>query len=167
MASINGISIKNLKHFKDHEGCMIAQGDVWYNGKKLGFWSQDSWGGSDNYDFNEHILDEEVEKYRKSDMVEDKYRSVVDLDSLLYDLLPLIEDEKEWKKVVKKGWKAYVKATDGYHYMCYYSPEIDRKKILKTEFHKDFIKKCEEQFFKNKEIKVAVYTSLNDFKITI
>ena len=37
MASINGVSIKGVKKFKDHEGLGIFCGNVYYNGKKLGF----------------------------------------------------------------------------------------------------------------------------------
>lgn len=48
MASLYGVSIKNLKTFKDHEGMIAYQGDIWFNNKKLGLWSQDSWCGSDH-----------------------------------------------------------------------------------------------------------------------
>lgn len=40
MASINGVSIKAFKKFRGHEGEELYQGNVYYNGKKLGFWSQ-------------------------------------------------------------------------------------------------------------------------------
>ena len=72
MSEINGITIKNLKSFKDHEGCEIYQGNVYYKGKKLGFWSQDSWGGPNDYDFDTSVLDNEIKKYRNSDRVEER-----------------------------------------------------------------------------------------------
>lgn len=37
MAKINGIELKALKKFKDHEGCTIAQGNLYLGGKKIGF----------------------------------------------------------------------------------------------------------------------------------
>ena len=57
MASINGVEVKALKGFEGHEGYCF-QGNIYKDGKKLGFWSQDSWGGCDRFDFDESILDE-------------------------------------------------------------------------------------------------------------
>lgn len=164
MAEINGISLKNVKHFKDHEGCMIAQGDVYYKGKKLGFWTEDSWGGPDSYDFDETVLDEEVKKYAASDYVEDKYRSIINLDILLANLLALIDDEKGYKKGVKKGYSKYVLADDGFHVFGFYTNEEDPKK---GSFYTEFIKNCRKTFFKDWEPDgIKVYTSLDDFKLT-
>lgn len=42
-----GYWIKNIKWFKGHEGEDIFQCSVYKNGKRIGFFSQDSWGGSD------------------------------------------------------------------------------------------------------------------------
>ena len=57
MASINGVSIKAFKKFRGHEGEEPYQGNVYYNGKKLGFWSQDAHGGiCDNFEFDETVL---------------------------------------------------------------------------------------------------------------
>ena len=58
MASINGVSIKAFKKFRGHEGEELYQGNVYYNGKKLGFWSQDAHGGiCDNFEFDETVLE--------------------------------------------------------------------------------------------------------------
>ena len=59
MASLNGVTIRNLKGFNGHEGEPLFQGSVYLNGQKLGFWSQDAHGGSDNYDFNTKALVEQ------------------------------------------------------------------------------------------------------------
>ncbi len=162
MAQINGISLKKVTTFKDHEGCQIAQGDVYYKGKKLGFWTQDAWGGGDMYDFNTSVLDAEVEKYKASDLVDEKYREYTDLDCLLCDLLKLIDDEKSYKKGVKKGYNAYVLVDQGYRTSGYYTngtkPEIE-----KTKYYKQFVKEVK----KNDTDKVIIYTSLDDFKIAV
>ncbi len=163
MASINGITLKSIKTFKDHEGCTIAQGNVYYKGKKLGFWSQDSWGGGDQYDFDEKILKDEVEKYRNSGYVEAKYKDITNLDCLLYDLLGMIGTEKSYKKGLKKGYTTYVEATDGYHVRGYWTCERD---ISRSTYHKKFLEDCRKDFFKKEEIKVKVYTSIEDFEIT-
>ena len=48
MASLNGVSIKGLKTFLDHDGCTCYQGNIYLEGKKIGTWSQDYMGGDDN-----------------------------------------------------------------------------------------------------------------------
>lgn len=165
MASINSIQIKSLKTFRGHEGEPLYQGNVYYKGKKLGFWSQDSWGGCDNYHFDENILKEEINKYKKSDMVEDKYRELTSLDFLLHDLVTLSEQEKMYKKYLKKGYLSTVIITDGYHEFYGACKHTKKEDVLK-EFD-DYIKDCKEQCYKNKKAKVLVYTDLNDFDVIV
>ena len=59
MASIKGITLKNVKDFRGHEGEDLVQGDVYYKGKKVGFYSQDAWGGMDNFNLD-YSLDKEL-----------------------------------------------------------------------------------------------------------
>lgn len=165
MAKINGIEIKNVKHFADHEGAPIAQGDVWYNGKKLGFWSQDSWGGPDQYHFDESVLNDAVKSYVASDYVPAKYKVIADLDCLLGDLINIKETEKRAKKGFKDGYKTYVEATDGYHIRGYYT-KLPKKFVPNSDYHKKFIGTCEKDFFKNEKVEVAMYEGLGDFEIT-
>lgn len=165
MASINGIQIKSLKSFRGHEGEPLYQGNVYYKGKKLGFWSQDSWGGCDNFDFSESLLKDEVEKYRNSNMVGDKYRSFTNLDILLGDLVNIMETEKTFKKLVKKGCATVVEVTDGYHGFFVGNGISDKEKAMKAL--KSSIEEYKAKCFKNEEIKVNVYQNLSDFDIVI
>lgn len=66
MAKIYGVTIKNLLWFRDHEGCEIAQGDIWKGNEELGFWSQDARGGNDIMEFPDRKLSAEVEKFKNS-----------------------------------------------------------------------------------------------------
>lgn len=66
MAKIYGVTIKNLLWFRDHEGCEIAQGDIWKGKEKLGFWSQDFRGGNDVFEFPDRKLSAEIEKFKNS-----------------------------------------------------------------------------------------------------
>lgn len=167
MAKINGIQIKNLKTFKDHEGAPCCQGDIWYNGKKLGFWSQDSWGGPDMYHFDESVLDAEVKKYAASDRVEPKYKDLTDLGIVLCDLLSLMDQEKAYKKCVKAGYKTYVEASDGFHVNGYYCMIPSRKAIENGAYHKKFIENCKEKFFKDWDGTCNIFTSLDDFVVSV
>ena len=169
MASINGIQIKGLKKFRDHEGAPVFQGNVYYKGKKLGFWSQDSWGGPDIFDFDTRVLDAEVEKYKASDRVEPEYKEYTSLDILLGDLLTLMDREKTYKKAMKGGWKAYVEVSDGYHVNFYYTPEDNEKDIKASPYYKQFVKNAEKEFFKDAETQIVIYTihDTNAFDIAV
>ena len=168
MASINGIQIKSLKDFKDHEGITISQGNIYYKGQKLGFWSEDTWGGPDMYHFDESILDEEVKRYVASDMVKDEYKEFSDLGCLLAELRNLMDIEKGYKKCVKAGYKTYVYATDGYYVSSYFSP-VDKEATKKLSYHKQFVEDCKKKFRKGCTVTVTVnlYDSLDDFNITV
>lgn len=167
MASINGIKITSLTTFRGHEGEPLYQGNISYKGKKLGFWSQDAHGAiCDNFDFDESVLNEEVEKYKKSDRVEEKYRKFTDISSLLADLAEIMEREKVYKKGAKKGYKSYVMTSDGYH-ICGYYTNTPVERIESESFHKDFMKTCKDKFFKDWKEEVTIYSDLKDFDIVV
>ena len=112
MASIYGVTIKNLKKFMGHESPCF-QGNVYLDGKKLGFWSQDSWGGCDNYEFDENILSGAVETYKASDMLPDEYRSIAGTDTLMFEIVELLETQKHFKAAVKKGYSVLTEIKAG------------------------------------------------------
>ena len=124
MASIKGIEFKNLKDFRGHEGEELIQGDVFYKGKKVGYYSQDAWGGMDIFDLD-YKLDKELLKevkeitdnyiggvlFKKIDDLYDSYYNRVGAFSslkqkgyeyLFMDLLQLMDHEKLYKKYSKK-----------------------------------------------------------------
>ncbi len=164
MASINGISIKNLKKFRGHEGEPLAQGTVYYKGKKLGYWSQDFHGGPDAYEFDARQLNDEVAKYRESGRVEEMYKEYTDLGCILEDLVNLMETEKTYKKGVKAGYPTYVEANDGYHvWGIYYKPSgndpLNEPKI------QGFLAECRARALKDKTVEIAAYNDPKDFDI--
>lgn len=114
MATINGVTIKNLKTFRGHEGEAIAQGSIYLNGKRLGFWSQDSWGGPDQFDFDESVLKDACKNFKAGFPKDYKYLAVCDeVDVFLGDLLQLADLEKKLKGYFKKGYKNAVVVSDG------------------------------------------------------
>lgn len=155
MASIKGISFKNLKKFKDHENIDIYQGNICFNGIKKGFWSQDSWGGPDRFDFDTKELDEVAKEFYGPD-------SIYGLDCLLYEILVLEDYEKQYKKAVNAGYASIVIMTDGYKESYIKVPQYtDKDVILKRcdKYIKDFEKASK---YKDK-IKTLVFTDLKDF----
>ena len=123
MASIKGIELKNVKTFRGHEWEELQQANVYYKGKKVGFYSQDSWGGSDIFRLDSNIsneLREEIENITNNYVgnvifkkIDDLYMKTYNLtftydhigyEYLFEDLLKLVEDEKNYKKYTKM-WK--------------------------------------------------------------
>lgn len=69
----------------------------------------------------------------------------------MYNLLWLNQAEKEFKKVQKKGYKAMLEVTDGFHVTNYYYPDVPNCTAEALFMRiKDDIK---DKFFKNAEIK--------------
>ena len=128
-ASISGVSLKNLKYFVGHEGGCF-QGDVYIDGKKQGFWSQDSWGGPDHFEFDATEIEKRAKEYFKKnpfvDIVElqrsGKKVEEVDFNNLpmrselpeiesilMDDLASLTDMFKQYKKWAKNGYTYLVK----------------------------------------------------------
>ena len=167
MASINNIQIKNLKTFGGHEGETLFQGSIYYKNKKLGFWSQDAWSGPDNFDFNTKVLDEEVEKYKKSGRVSSEFAEIIGLESVLADLVNLMEEEKEFKKESKECAIGYLAANDRYHFAHMTTSETNKEKIKKSEDYREFKQYCKKNFINRWNGDIQIYTSLDDFNITV
>ncbi len=124
MASIKGIELKNVKEFLGHEEETLVQGNVYYKGKKVGYYSQDAWGGPDifrlDYDLDSKtrkeieditnnyvggILFEKLDKLTFGD--NDFYMNYaknkqIGYEYLFMELLQLLEHEKLYKKYSKK-----------------------------------------------------------------
>ena len=122
MASIKGIELKNVKEFRGHEGEDLVQGDVYYKGKKVGYYSQDAWGGMDIFDLDWQNLPKDLMREIKNitdnyvggklfkkidDLYNEKYKVNFHYEQkgyeyLFMDLLQLLEHEKWYKKFSKK-----------------------------------------------------------------
>lgn len=84
-------------------------------------------------------------------------------ESFMYNLLWLNQAEKEFKKVQKKGYKAMLEVTDGFHVTNYYYPDVPNCTAEALFMRiKDDIK---DKFFKNAEIKYHLYKDISDFSI--
>lgn len=106
MASINGITVKNLKWFRGSEGD-AAQGNLYIGNKKVGFWSQDA-DGAFMDTFESNMIDTERLTLKMAEGHPKVKIGDIELDytpeMFMQELIDLIEDEKEYKKAVKKGY---------------------------------------------------------------
>lgn len=121
MAKIKGFELKNVKTFRGHEGEELQQANVYYKGKKIGYYSQDSWGGCDIFNIDYDIsteLKEEIDNitnnyvgniifkklddlWRKEQNVSFKYDHI-GYEYLFEDLLQLIYHEQLYKEYSKR-----------------------------------------------------------------
>lgn len=184
MASINGITLKAVKMFRGHEGEPCYQGNVYIGTKKIGFWSQDSWGGCDSIlldkPYSERKLAQKVSALHPESIKThtrpdgSTFTTEYSLDILLGNLLGLQDDEKEFKRVIKNGCCGLMVVTDGYHILSWglYEEELEGTDDMILNKYGKFIysEKKRAGFFKENEWtkhKVKIYRSLKDFNIGV
>jgi len=156
MASINGVEVKNLKKFVGHEG-ECEQGNVYLNGKKLGFWSQDSWGGPDTFDFDESALDKACSDFKAGFPDSYKYKEFCDSKDVFIGYVTELKNiESYLKKDYKKGFKTTVLVTDGYH-MTWMSFIKDLSEEELFEKYQSDIEKLKDKMFENATPRVKVF----------
>lgn len=123
MASINGITLKNIDGFLGHEGEPLFQGDLYVGNTKVAFWSQDDWGGiMDNLimapgysddKLREQVIELNKEKARHGTRNDGSTYTVdYDLENQCRKLLVLMDSE-EWFKEHPEHLLLVV--SDGYH----------------------------------------------------
>lgn len=119
--SIKNISVKNIKNFLGHEQEPLVQCDVCYQGKKVAFYSQDSWGGEDRLDFDydlpfekrkelkdifeksaKEYIQERIDKGEKVEFYAE-HKEWYNATTLILDIIELNDIAKYYKKVEKQG----------------------------------------------------------------
>lgn len=109
MAEIKGITLKGLTRFVGMEG-EAYQGNIYMDGKKIGWFSQSGDGGCSTIDYNnpeiKKVVDKRIEQYFKENPPDVDWANT---DEFFYeDLVNLILNEKEFKKAIKKGYVWYM-----------------------------------------------------------
>ena len=113
MASIFGFEIKGLKTFVGRDG-MGSQGNIYYNGKKVGWYNNQANGGATDIDFDGGkeqyskmmgLLKEAMRKYYEHYPLTEPYADLEpNEDIFIDDLVCFTQDEKEFKKYQKDGY---------------------------------------------------------------
>jgi hypothetical protein len=174
MASINGIELKAIKEFRGHEYEPLVQGNIYYKGKKVGWYSQDSWGGDDHIDLDSDLkaetkneINEVLSSYESdtlfggvNELYNKQYNVTFKTDIfkggtfLFGDLIQLQDYEKTYKKLAKK-WNINNIA---FCYKSLFDSFVKGSKLTKEEF--------KEELEKDKSIKLYyLFSSLEDFKV--
>lgn len=180
MASINGISLKNVTTFLDHEGAPIAQGNLYVENKKIGFWAQDSWGGPNIIDLDipyyEHLLKKTIITLNKDKSFHgtrndgSTYTIDYDIENLCSDLLALNDHEKSFYEARKENYGGIMVLTDGYQDITWKLPQGHCRKsdeeLLSSM--KDAISRSKDKLLKEDDSithKISIYRNPEDFEI--
>jgi len=167
MAKINGVEIKKYRSFYGHEGENVAEAIVYIDGKRAGVWSQDSWGGPDRYDGFEDKVSEKAALVQAGFPKDDwDFHLQNEPDVFMQNLLLLAEDEKNYKKMRRQGFRSLITMSDGYHYSY-----IAYRKVLEKE---NFWDECmidlvglKQEMFKNKRLRIGAYNCPEDFAVVV
>ena len=141
MASIYGVTIKNVKEWSGMEG-IATQANVYYNNKRVGVWTDDGYGGCGRFDFNTDIIKPAVEKFFKKWQKEhkgtiyenlygdDEHMEFSFYDNFMSEVANLYDMEKEYKKNAKKGYNVIVK----WHIKLDTKKYPDAKPLIHTDY---------------------------------
>lgn len=161
MASIKGFQIKGLKTFqgRDWPG---AQGNIYVDGKKVGWYNDSGNGGMADIDFYQAgdrrgEIEERLKKTVKEYYAEHPKTEFPELnpdeESLFADLLDLMDDEREYKKMLKQG----------YPFVVFYkeTEQSPYEKIMGYQVESQLEKFVQQ----GKYLRYRIYRTLDDFDI--
>lgn len=168
MASINGVSLKGIKTFRGHEGERLTQGNIYIDDKKVGFWSQDAWGGPDSYEADNpeiklyEMIRERADRFKEGYPENGSYRDLEnEPDVFMGHLVNLTSDEKTWKKYRKQGYPYLVVVTNNWKVIM----SAFKNKVNADMFGAEQAE-TETQQGKRK-FKYYVYSNQEDFNVTV
>lgn len=108
MASIKGLSVKKVVTFQGMDG-QGTQCDVYYLGKKVGFYSDMGDGGEAQVDVTKEV----VEIFRDYEVRDPEYH-FKGVEWTILDVLELSDYAKAFKSKVKKGFNALIVVKNSY-----------------------------------------------------
>ena len=162
MSSIKGFSLKSIKTNVGHDGSGLSA-NIYFNNKKVGFIEDDGCGVGLEVTFmkNKEELQSIVDEYVDREDLTPYAR----LDKFFEKLVRLSLDEKEFKKAVKSGYKAYLR-------MDYYPRDEngdysfeDKPIALPESYFVPTVEMANEMIAENKPTFHRLYSSLDDFNI--
>ena len=99
MVSIKGLSLKNVKSSRGHDGDSVRKANIYFNNELVGTYAETYMGGT-IVDVPSHIRDL-FKDYETVMLNGDDYQKVSGyIEFAIYDLLDLNDLEKEYKKAV-------------------------------------------------------------------
>lgn len=145
MASIYGFTLKNMVYFqgRDFPG---EQGNIYYNGKKVGWYNEPGSGAPPDIDFDgdfeqrrklRELLKDATERYYKAYPLTGEYADLpTDEELFMARLAEFIDDEKAYKRGAKKRLGCMVTYTDRItkkQYRLYLSSKTEMEKFIAAD----------------------------------
>ncbi len=170
MAKYNGIELKSIKTFMNHEGIDIYNADIYIGKRKVGKWKQSYMSGPDiidinpDYDYNkivQRLLDLNKCNYDPISVNDDfnTLQSEYCFDIILEDLVRLNDWEKQYKGYMKTyGNITFCVASDNYHEYHQVFRKMDKERAIQEMKTKNF------SFFKDLKPFFIAFNSLKDFE---
>ena len=162
VASIFGFAIKGLKTFRGRDG-VGSQGNIYYNGKKVGWYNDSADGGASDIEFEgtkeqrvemQGLLKEATRKYYEKFPMQGVYADLKPNEELfMARLVELSIEEKEFESILTKGRLSK---------MLYYR-EKNAYEEMRVYFASD--KQLDEYCSKKAMDEPRVYRGLDDFNI--
>ena len=162
MASIFGFEIKGLKTFRGRDG-EGSQGNIYYNGKKVGWYNNSADGGASDIDFDGDkeqyskmmkLLKEATRKYYERYPLTGQFADLTPNEEIfMEDLVNFTLDEKEFRKYQK----------DGYVGMAVYQKRNEPYQEYTLLFKRE---KAIEEFQKRPDVEIARIYTKDAFVIT-
>lgn len=164
MATINGITIKNVKTFSGIEYPTCTECTVYDGKKRIGSYCEDQWGGSGHFSPSSIYKDLKpyAEKYKAGCKNSQYYEFSGDPEVLLEKIIRLHNYEKDFKRNVKNGYMATVFFYSDYLVMAYGF----RQAIDENNLHPSIIKNLKKNFPKE-NYQIWQVTDPNSFDIII
>ena len=163
MATINGITVKSYREFSGIEYPTIRECTVWKDGKKIGTYREDEWGGESHFSEGlEDIIHPSALQFQSGC---DRKDYEDNADMFMTHLLTLAEYEKIYKANCKKGhpYTLFI-GTNGYSPYAYVSSNMPMSGKMNTDSRlQNFIKKSFPNGFKF----AWEFRSLSDFVLTV
>lgn len=166
MASVCGVSIRNRRLFKDHEGMNCYQGEIYLSGKKIGFWSEDFKGSpwSDlkmEPGYSEEKLRQAVQQARAPQNSEKSIETSICFELLMMELNKLENMEILYNEAKKLGYIGVLVSTDGFHIDYWRVPAGYQGRNILEEY-KEELEQSHSQFLKNSKVEDKYYSE-DDF----
>ena len=139
MAEVKGLTLKKVTKFKGHEGEPCRQGDIYLDGAKIGYYSDDFMMGPCTIDFVSREMEDTVKKLCAEFYAEypnERWftEHEPDLDEFMQKVISYMDYEAEYKRYVKRGFPIFaVYQKNGPEYMAGYKTIENAKQKLEGQ----------------------------------
>ena len=164
MATINNITVKNVKSFSGIEYPTCYECSIYNGNKRIGTYCQDQWGGEGHFSPNSLYNDLKpfAEKYKEGCKKDKYYEFQGEPENFISSIIQLHQYEKDFRRNVKNGWSTTVYFMNSFKTIsCGFRSAIDEKNIPKS-----LTEQLKKHFPKN-DYKIWQANSEKDFDITI